>query len=154
MAALSELGAENATPETYGTSKPPFLQDPRLITGRRFWELITPDGFPRGYDDLVKNATPVAAVAGDLETKLSVVVPMATVEDIFISKKAAGRPKDTKAFSVLAAAVFELVKGRRSQFQPQLPVLATSSEGATCGAWMPIARRHCSLKPGHTSHHH
>jgi hypothetical protein len=56
---------------------------------------FTPDGFPDGYTTLSEHATVVELAAVD--------VPVASLEDVVASKRAAGRPKDIVALPPLEA---------------------------------------------------
>ena len=56
---------------------------------------FTPDGFPDGFSTLSKNTTIIELVAVD--------VPVASLEDVVASKRAAGRPKDVVALPPLEA---------------------------------------------------
>jgi hypothetical protein len=54
-----------------------------------------PDGFPDGYATLSEHATVIEIAAVD--------VPVASLEDVVASKRAAGRPKDIVALPPLEA---------------------------------------------------
>ncbi len=54
---------------------------------------FTPDGFPNGYASLSEPAVVVEIAAVD--------VPVASLEDLVASKRAAGRPKDLVALPPL-----------------------------------------------------
>lgn len=56
---------------------------------------FTPAGFPDGYDHLVVHAVHVQVMDVD--------VPVASLEDVVESKRAAGRPKDVVALPALEA---------------------------------------------------
>ncbi len=56
---------------------------------------FTPDGFPDGFSTLSRHATVVEIAAVD--------VPVASLEDVVASKRAAGRPKDIVALPPLEA---------------------------------------------------
>lgn len=56
---------------------------------------FTPDGFPDGYASLSENASVIEVFAID--------VPVASLEDVVASKRAAGRPKDIVALPHLEA---------------------------------------------------
>ncbi len=56
---------------------------------------FAPDGFPDGFSTLNKHATVVELAAVD--------VPVASLEDVVASKRAAGRPKDVIALPPLEA---------------------------------------------------
>ena len=56
---------------------------------------FTPDGFPDGFSTLSKHASAVELAAID--------VPVASLEDVVASKRAAGRPKDIVALPPLEA---------------------------------------------------
>lgn len=56
---------------------------------------FAPDGFPEGYDTLNEHASIIVVAAVDL--------PVASLEDIVASKRAAGRPKDIVALPPLEA---------------------------------------------------
>ena len=56
---------------------------------------FTPDGFPDGYASLSEHASVVEIAAVD--------VPVASLEDVIASKRAAGRPKDIVALPPLEA---------------------------------------------------
>ena len=56
---------------------------------------FTPDGFPEGYASLSEHASVIEVAAVD--------VPVASLEDVVASKRAAGRPKDIVALPPLEA---------------------------------------------------
>jgi hypothetical protein len=56
---------------------------------------FAPAGFPSGYDGLQEHATIVVIDTVDL--------PVASLEDVITSKRAAGRPKDVVALPMLEA---------------------------------------------------
>lgn len=56
---------------------------------------FTPDGFPEGYTSLSEHASVIEIAAVD--------VPVASLEDVVASKRAAGRPKDIVALPLLEA---------------------------------------------------
>ena len=56
---------------------------------------FTPDGFPDGYETLSEHASVIEIAAVD--------VPVASLEDVVASKRAAGRPKDIVALPPLEA---------------------------------------------------
>jgi hypothetical protein len=59
-----------------------------------------PDGFPEGYATLSEHASVVEIAAVD--------VPVASLEDVVTSKRAAGRPKDIVALPSLEARLRRL----------------------------------------------
>ena len=56
-----------------------------------------PDGFPDGYETLSEHASVIEIAAVD--------VPVASLEDVVASKRAAGRPKDIVALPPLEAGL-------------------------------------------------
>lgn len=81
---------------------PPDYFTPRTLLSATIWNLatphgqldlsFTPSGFPQGYDDSASRAERMT-LAGT-----SIVVLVATLEDIHTSKRAANRPKDRAYF--------------------------------------------------------
>lgn len=60
--------------------------------------VLRPAGFPRGYDDLVANVV-VATLQDEADPMLRVDAVLASVDDIYESKRQAGRPKDIDALA-------------------------------------------------------
>lgn len=106
VACLDELGAE----ERVGTERRPIDElrsYPETLTAdsfrmfsTRYGELdvvLHPSGFTRGYDDLIERAVIVALQAGDGSNSTVVEALIANVEDVYESKRQAGRRKDIEA---------------------------------------------------------
>ncbi len=102
-AALADLGARlRVEGDPNGV---PFEPHPDMLRQVEVMTLITehgpldlcftPDGFPDGYADLSERASVVAVAAVD--------VPVASLQDVVASKRAAGRPKDIVALPQLEA---------------------------------------------------
>jgi hypothetical protein len=102
-AALKEMGARlRVEGDPHGVD---FNAHPDLLASMTTMTLITrhgpldlcftPAGFPEGYDHLVVSAVHVKV--------LDVNVPVAALEDVVQSKRAAGRPKDVVALPALEA---------------------------------------------------
>ncbi len=108
-AALKEVNAKIRTEDApYGL---PFGCDAGLLARVDLLNLVTRYGnfdlsfFPTGtagYEDLVRQAIKV-----DLEP---VIVPVAALEDVIRSKRAAGRPKDLQALPTLETLLEEIRK--------------------------------------------
>jgi hypothetical protein len=102
-AALQELGARlRVESDPAGVAFDPHPDALRqvemmtLITDHGPVDLcITPAGFPGGYDTLSEHASIIELGALDL--------PVASLEDVISSKRAAGRPKDVVALPPLEA---------------------------------------------------
>jgi hypothetical protein len=102
-AALGDLGARlrvEGEPEGVAFEPHPDMLRPvdlmTLITDHGPLDLcFTPDGFPDGYASLSEHASVVEIGAVD--------VPVASLEDVVTSKRAAGRPKDVVALPALEA---------------------------------------------------
>ena len=101
--ALSELGARlRVSGDVEGV---PFEAHADMLRDTELMTLITqhgpldlcfaPAGFPDGYVTLSENASVIELVAVD--------VPVASLEDVVASKRAAGRPKDVIALPPLEA---------------------------------------------------
>lgn len=164
-AALIQLKATNVVPEAWGGPAPPFYKDPAVLLGRRFWTLqtphgdldiaIAPDGYPNGYSDLIKNVEMCKAT--DTEGRdLGFSIPVASIRDIYNSKRLANRPKDAKSFKALAQAVYNKIHADKAHRQKQLSSNTpdtTHQTFRTCGAWMPLAKRRCTLKTSHKGKH-
>ncbi len=103
--ALNELECQLVTDPADTASwvaLPPDYFTPRSLLAASVWNLatrhgqldlsFTPTGFPGGYRDLVTDATELP-VAGT-----TVVVSIATLEDVHESKRQADRPKDREYF--------------------------------------------------------
>jgi len=102
-AALSELGARlRVEGDPDGV---PFEPHPEMLRQVEMMTLVTehgpldlcfaPAGFPDGYAGLSQHASVMVVAAVDL--------PVASLEDVVISKRAAGRPKDIVALPPLEA---------------------------------------------------
>jgi len=102
-AALQELGARlRVEGDPYGV---PFDPHPDMLRQVAMMTLITehgpldlcfaPAGFPDGYASLNKRASIIVVNAVDL--------PVASLQDVVTSKRAAGRPKDIVALPPLEA---------------------------------------------------
>lgn len=102
-AALVELGARLRVSGDPGGV--PFEPHADMLRQVELMTLITehgpldlcfiPDGFPNGFSTLSEHATVVEIAAVD--------VPVASLEDVVASKRAAGRPKDIVALPPLEA---------------------------------------------------
>ena len=102
-AALRELGARLRVEGDPGGV--PFDPHPDMLEGVATMTLITehgpldlcfaPAGFPDGYDSLSEQASIIVVAAVDL--------PVASLQDVVTSKRAAGRPKDIVALPSLEA---------------------------------------------------
>jgi len=106
VACLDELGAQ----ERVGNEKRPIDElraHPATLTDSSFRMFATnfgeldivlhPAGFPRGYDDLVERSVIVAIQEEDGLDSVVVEAPVASVEDVYESKRQAGRRKDIEA---------------------------------------------------------
>ncbi len=71
----------------------------------------TPAGFPEGFASLREHASTIVVGAVDL--------PVASLEDVVISKRAAGRPKDIVALPPLEAHLRRLDRPPRTPEPPQ-----------------------------------
>jgi hypothetical protein len=95
------LVTDPASPAAWVALPPDYFTPPTLLSAS-IWNLatrhgqldlsFTPSGFPQGYDDLAGRAERMM-LAGT-----SIVVLVATLEDIHKSKRAADRPKDRAYF--------------------------------------------------------
>lgn len=78
-------------------ANPESIADTTLRTfDTKYGELdvvLRPAGFPRGYDDLVANVV-VATLQDEADPAIKVDAVLASVDDIYESKRQAGRPKD------------------------------------------------------------
>ena len=103
--ALADLGARlRVSGEPEGVPLEPHADMLRqvelmtLITEHGPLDLcFTPDGFPEGYASLSEDASVIEVAAVDL--------PVASLEDVVASKRAAGRPKDIVALPPLEARI-------------------------------------------------
>jgi hypothetical protein len=101
--ALADLGAQlRVSGEPEGVPFEPHadmlrqVEQMTLITEHGPLDLcFTPDGFPDGYETLSEHASVIEIAAVD--------VPVASLEDVVASKRAAGRPKDIVALPPLEA---------------------------------------------------
>lgn len=102
-AALADLGARlRVSGDPAGVPFEPHAEMLRqvdlmtLVTDHGPLDLcFAPDGFPDGYASLTEHASVVEIAAVD--------VPVASLEDVVASKRAAGRPKDIVALPPLEA---------------------------------------------------
>jgi hypothetical protein len=155
--ALKHLGGR----EKIGASTEPIYDlgdDPISLTDTIFGEFATqfgkldvvlrPEGFPRGYEDLVEHVV-IVEIRDELEQDRTVEVVMADKAAVYESKRAAGRRKDIEALAkfdgIHAADVKQALRekypasqtGRgkaiRSELAPLDPPLATPADGPSIG---------------------
>ena len=121
VAALEDLGAH----EQVGTVREPIddlLENPDSLAHSKFRTFVTdhggvdvvnhPDGFERGYSDLIENSHEATVRSADNPNR-TVTVTVADVSDIAESKRRAGRAKDITALPAFGSVLSPREQKRR-----------------------------------------